>query len=244
MRFGSFHRLGIVAAVCVVVSGCCTVTMYQPMRALSRPTALDTTSANFKGTRILLRCFVTEEFPSDSAYTVCRNLSTVFGQQGAETSTLVPRSEDDNSSEAFDSGPPDLIVDVKSRNEHAEDRAWLVPLWVLSLTAVPTVEEQTYAVRVLVRGRDGSVLADELMRARFVRYNGVLVWSINWLLDWIVREEDEEIMGDIAQKDFSRDFYRQASQLAYNARVRSELLGLTKRAPRAASPAPAPAELR
>jgi hypothetical protein len=39
-----------------------------------------------------------------------------------------------------------------------------------------------------------------------------------------VRPSEEELTGEAPARDFSRDFYAQLSQLAFNARVRSDVL--------------------
>ena len=41
----------------------------------------------------------------------------------------------------------------------------------------------------------------------------------NKFLDIAVREKSEKLTGDRAKKDFSNDFYRQLSQLAFNAKM-------------------------
>ena len=106
----------------------------------------------------------------------------------------------------------------------------------LTLTLVPSVEEQTFVQRIRVFGKDRSVLASDVYRARFVTYVGCALWGINYVLDYFVREERDKITGDGARQEFSRDFYRQVRQLTFNAKIRSEVLGITSPRRRAPSP--------
>lgn len=227
----------LVVAVTVLPAACCTVTVYEPLRGLQRPVIVDAAADNFAGSRVYIRCFTNADMPPGDADKVCRNLATVLRQQGAETETTVPRDAG-GAGGSFDGNGPDLIVDVDSKIEHEYDYPALAAISGLTLTLIPAIDEQTYTQRVVVRGRDGSVLVSDSFRARFVNYTGIAIWSINWLLDWLVRDDAQDMSGDAPKKDFSRDFYQQTAQLTFNARVRSDVLGLTLRAPSTASEAP------
>jgi hypothetical protein len=198
------------------------------MGVLQRPTLVDPASPTFNNSRLLIRCMPSEDLPAGDAEKVCRSLSSSFRQQGAECETAVPRQPDDAQPHlAFDGRGADLIIDITSRTEHAYDYPALAIASVVTLTTVPVIEEQTFSQEVTVRGRNRSVLATETLRARFVTYTGYAVWGLNWLMDWLFRDDDNDLSGDVANRTFSNDFYRQISQLVFNARVRSDLLGLT-----------------
>jgi hypothetical protein len=218
----------LLAAACVGSSGCATVTLYEPMSALQRPVLVHPAADNFSGTRILLRCLSNDDLPTGDADKVCRNLATTLQRQGAVCESIVPRGQDDaRSASLFEGAGPDLIIELDAKTEHHADYPLLGLVSVISLTMVPSVEEHTYKQEIVVRGRDRSVLVSDVFRARFVEYTGLLVWSLNGIADLFLRDDDNDLGGDAAKKDFSRDFYQQSAQLAFNARVRSELLGLT-----------------
>lgn len=236
----------MVGVVAVVMTGSgCGVTLYQPMGALQRPTAVHLADPTFQDARILVRCLAGEDLPLGDADKVCRQVAQSLRQQGAETETVVPRRLDEGlPADAFDGRGAELTVEIASRTEHSHDWPLLATASVLTLTAIPSVEEYTFVQDVTVRARNHTVLNSETLRARLVTYTGCLVWSGNWLLDWAVRDDDNDISGDLAHKAYSRDFYRQIAQLTHNARVRSDVLGLTtprrrRGAPPTSTPAPA-----
>lgn len=208
----------------------CTVTLYQPMKGLHRPLVLERSPTTFEGLRVLVRCNAHDDFmPRGDAAKLCRFLSTSFTQQGAESEWVVAQGARFVQPEVFDGKPPDLTLEISSRIEHEYDYPVAQVVSLLSLTAIPSFREQTFSQRVVVLGRDNSVLAEDFYRQRFVQYDGCLVWSLNWVLDWLVRSEENKVSGDVGKKDFARDFYGQTSQLVFNASVRSELLGLSER---------------
>ena len=224
--------LGVVA-----VDAGCAVTLYQPMGALQRPTAVHLDDPTFAETRILVRCLAGEDLPASDAEKVCRQVAQSLRQQGAETETIVPRRLDEGlPAEAFDGRGAELTVEIASRTEHSHDWPLLGAVSVLTLTAIPTVEEYTFVQDITVRARNHTVLTSDTLRARLVTYTGCLVWSVNWLLDWAVRDDDNDISGDLGHKAYSKDFYRQIAQLTRNARVRSDVLGLTVPRRRQATP--------
>jgi hypothetical protein len=236
---------GVAVVVLAIVGSSSCVTIYEPMGALQRPTLLNPADETFAGSRILLRCVPGPDLPPGDAEKVCRNLSQALRSQGADTETVVPRALDEGQGRlAFDGVGADFTIEVSSRTEHHYDYPALAIFTVFTLTAIPAIEEETYAQEITVRGKNQVVLASDTLRARFVTYTGCLVWSINWLLDLGFRDDDNDLTGDIGQKTFSRDFYRQVSQLAWNARVRSDVLGLTaptRRQGQSTAPPPTPA---
>lgn len=226
--------VGIVLGFAAIGSGC-AVTLYQPMGALQRPTAVHLDDPTFANTRILVRCLASEDLPAGDADKVCRQIAQSLRQQGAETETIVPRQLDEGlPADAFDGRGAELTVEIASRTEHSHDWPLLAGVSVLTLTAIPTVEEYTFVQDITVRARNHTVLTAETLRARLVTYTGCVVWSLHSLLDLTVRNQDDDvvettggIIGSAAQRSYSRDFYRQIAQLTHNARVRSDVLGLT-----------------
>jgi hypothetical protein len=120
--------------------------------------------------------------------------------------------------------PPDLTIEVRSRLLHQGNNKLLLILSVATLTLVPTISEFTFAQEVTIRDRDGFVLAADTMQGRFLHYFGLGIWGVNAALDFLVRDKDEQITGGQAQREFSQDFYRQISQLAFDAHMRARVL--------------------
>lgn len=228
---GIRRRHDALASALVVVlaaagSGC--VTFYQPMRAIHRPVAVEASPRNFEGLRILVRCLSTDDFSTSDAGTLCSKIGEDLEKQGALVETYTPSRTDTLEPDVFEGQRPDLTVEILSRNDHA----YYYPLtWgacCVTCSLVPIMFERTDSQRIVVYGRDRSVLAEETYRERFVNYVGCSVWSVNWIADWIFRDDHQQVMDDAGKKQFTRDFYGQVRQLTMNARVRSEVLGLTK----------------
>jgi len=212
------RRLAVFFAA--LLSGC--VTTYQPLVGLQRPVVLDPQTPNFEGMRMMIRCVPTETEPADEARQLCRRVRNLFANQGAEVDTEVPIEGRGTSRE--EGKEPDLVVEIKSRIVHEDDSTLLwIASW-MTFTLVPAVTEATFALEVSVRDSQGALLASDDLQARFIRYFGFGVWSVNGALNWIVRSDEEEISTDDAQRDFSRDLYGQLSQLAFHAKMRAVVL--------------------
>ena len=221
-----------------LLSGC--VTVYQPMVGLQRPVAIDTSAANLNGLRLEVTCNRGEYLWEDEAEQLCTRASKLFTNQGAIVRTKVEGAENNEEEEDLLGAPRqkapkgavaplapdvDLRVDLTAR-EVRDERNTL--MWILSFgtaTLVPAMSEYTFAQDVTVRDSHGFLLAGEVWQARFIRYVGVAVWGLNWLLDKTVRNRAEQVTGDAVERDFSRDYYRQLSQLVFNAKMRWALLG-------------------
>ncbi len=224
-RHGRLRPLTLVLCGLLGASGC--VTVYQPQRAIHRPVVIERAATNFAGLRVLVRCNAHKEFlPVSKASLLCGKLAQDLEQQGATTEWVVPYGASFVEPPAFEGAGADLTIEIESKIEHQYAYPLAVCLSCYTCTTLPTIEEQTFSQRVVVIGRDRSVLAEELFRERFVQYGGWGVWSLNYLLDWLVRDESQALSGDAGKKDFTRDFYGQIRQLAFNARVRGEILGL------------------
>jgi hypothetical protein len=233
---GIAHRPAVprfVSVFCgLLLSGC--VTVYQPLVGLQRPVALDLQQPNFTGLKVLFRCF-----DGDSqADVVCARARTLFRNQGASVATELPRLASPRT-QALSAEKPDLIVEVRAR-KLAEESAFL--LWVaciMTATLVPAVVDATFAQDITVRDGEGFLLGQETWQARFVNYVGLGALAVTGLGDWLLRPKSEQVGGQVAQQDFSRDFYSQLSQLVFNARMRQSVMRAFD-PPTPASPGAAP----
>lgn len=199
---------GLSGAMVLFASAGC-VTVYHPLASLKRPTLVDPQSPNFESLRIAVRCPVGGALSSRShADRLCQRVRRLFENQGAE----IVESE------------ADLFVELRAKvtDESLSESSYF--LSALTLTIVPTVEEQTVAQSVLVRDREGIVLAEDAFEARFVSYGGIGIYGVNWLLDALVRADEDELTGDAMENELSDDLYRQISQLAYEARVKKRVM--------------------
>lgn len=242
-RTVALFRILTTAVVLTLALGAtgCAVTLYQPLKGLQRPVVLASSPRNFEGLRVLVRCNVHEDYmPRGDATKLCRFLATSLDEQGAETEWVVPQGKNFVEPVVFEGERADLTLEIESRIEHEYDYPISQVFYILSWTMIPSYREQTFTQRVTVYGRDKSVLAEDFFRERFVQYDGCGVWSLNWIIDWVARDEHNKVSGDVGKKDFARDFYGQTRQLLFNASVRSDLLGLHTR--RVAAPAEPPAD--
>jgi len=211
----------VALALAAFASGC--VTVYQPLTSLQQPVVVDPGLPNFEGMRLLVRCLPNEYLGASDSQRLCRRVGQLFRNQGAEVDIEVPRNGRSTRDEEV-SMTPDLIVDLKSRQLHQQDSTLMAILSGLTFTLVPTWSEYTFAQDITVRDTTGFLLAQDSVQARFIEYYGVGIWGVNWVLDLLVRPDEDELAGDNAKKDFSRDYYGHLSQLVYNARVRSVVL--------------------
>ena len=211
---------GLVLLVGALLSGC--VTVYQPLSSLQRPAIVDPQIANFEGLRLLVRCVPGDYIKARDAELLCRKVSSLFRNQGAQVETDVPR--EGRSSRSLEEGAqPDLVIDLSSRLLNRETPGALWALTVLSATLIPVSTEYSVAQDVTIRDASGFLLASDSLKARFIEYFGAGIWAVNALID-LARPDEEDLTGDAPARDFSRDFYAQLSQLTFNARVRSDVL--------------------
>ncbi|MDX2020586.1 MAG: hypothetical protein SF187_10115 [Deltaproteobacteria bacterium] len=230
----SAAMMALLPLVVASLGGC--VTVYQPLVGLQRPTVIDFQQDNFAGQKILVRCLPQDNLNRNQAQVLCRKISTLFSNQGADVQTLVPSERDTGDAEAAER-LPDLTIDTKVRLVSEQSSLLLGIASVWTFTLVPNVGEYTFAHDVIIRDREGFALATATLQARFIRYFGLGVWGVNGLLDWLVRSDDEKLGGNVAQQDFSRDLYRQLSQLTFTAMMRSRVMHSFADAPAAAPPA-------
>lgn len=216
-----WYPMGLAALLAVMLSGCMTV--YQPLVSLQRPVSIDPQAPNFEGLRLHVRCVPGDYLKFEDAVRLCRHLRTLFTNQGAQVDTEVPRNGASGRGWE-DAARPDLVIDLRSRLLHEDNNSLLWGISWLTFTLVPAIEEDTFSQEVTIRDADGFLLASDVMQGRFVRYFGLGVWGVNAALDLLVRPESERLTGDEANRDFSRDFYGQLSQLAFHARMRVMVL--------------------
>jgi hypothetical protein len=229
------RRTGLLALVGALLSGC--VTVYQPLLSLQRPVPIDPQLANFQGQRLLVRCVPGEYLRPADAQRLCIKVRSLFAVQGAEVEVEVPI-------EGRPGGPaqaelrPDLSIELRSRLLHQDNSKLLWFLSVFSFTLVPTIAEYTFSQEVTIRDSAGFVLASDSLQGRFVKYFGVGVWAVNRVADLLVRADADELTGKHAPLEFTRDYYRQLSQLTFDAHMRSLVLRGFQPDP-ARTPAPA-----
>ncbi len=224
------RSLTVVTLLAATAAGC--VTVYQPLMSLQRPVVVDPQLANFQGRRVLIRCVSDTHLAPPDAQSLCLKLRSLFAVQGAEAVMDVP-IEGMPFGARPPATPPDLTIEVRSRLLHEGNSKLLWILSVATFTLVPTIAELTFAQDVTIRDASGFVLASDSLQGRFIEYFGLGIWAVNSTLDFLVREEEEKLTGRQAKEEFTRDFYRQISQLAFDAHMRSLVL-------RGFQPQPAP----
>jgi hypothetical protein len=232
-----FAWLLCLAAAPALLSGC--VTTYQPLVSLQRPVAIDRRLPNFKGLRMSVRCLPGENLDPAEALVLCRNVDSLFAQQGAvvEVSTQAGGPGERDPAQ----GKPDLILELGLRVLQNENAGVLWLLFLMTGSMVPVITSQTVAQDVTVRDSQGFLLASESYQARFVLYFGLGVWGVNAALNLFVRSKEEEISEEASKHDFSRDLYDQLAQVAFHAHLRAQVLRGLPLAPPAPAPAPAAA---
>lgn len=209
-RTNSRRRTFYAAALaCLLATGC--VTVYQPMSGLHRPIAIDPAYANFAGMRFTLECRRGRDdvLGEDEARDLCRKLTRVFENQGAEVETDVLGGEPGPADEAPRAAPNRLHVQLTPRliDQRTLNVLWL-PFWTVRT-------EYTFAQDISIRDASSFLLVRDTLTGRFVRRLG---------------------FSSDAEEEFSRDFYGQLSQLALNAKLRHDVLREPVEAPPAAAP--------
>lgn len=222
-------------AVALCASGCVT-TVYQPLTSLQKPTAIQPSSTNFAGQRMLIRCMPDGYTKPADAQRLCTKLASFFSNQGAQVDVAVPRAGA-GLPDLVGGARPDLVIELSTRLLHTESPPFLWAATIISCSIIPAYTEHSFAQDISIRDADGFELASDSLQARFVSYNGVGLWAVNRSLDLLVREESEHLTGGVPERDFSRDFFRQVNQLAFNARVRAAVLRDFEPSPAAAKKA-------
>ena len=206
-------------------SGC--VYAYQPMSGLHRPVVIDTTVANFTDLELDIYCPPAGKLTTNEAAGLCRKVQVLFENQGALVRTSVLDRVPTDDAASVEDGPPrsvHLSLELRPREVHesSDPLSWL--LCVGTFTLAPAVTEDTFAQDVIIRDEDGFLLLSDTLRGRIVRRFGIGAYGGNKLLDLVWRDDDEELVGDIAYRELSADLYQQLSQLVFNATMRATVL--------------------
>ena len=230
-RWAAAHLRQIALGLALSSSGC-LVRVYQPMNGLHRPVVVDPQAANFLDVRLTVHCVPEDLLDAQEANTLCQRVGTLFENQGAQvtTTTRLHGGLDDplgGSADAADEQQPPataLTLELRARELHQSTHplSWLVCLGTFTL--VPAVTESTFAQDVIIRDDTGSVLINESLEGRLVRYFGVGTWVGNQILDLVWRNEEDKLTGDVIHRDLSSDLYRQLSQLLFNAKMQWQVL--------------------
>ncbi len=212
----------------LLATGC--VQTYQPMSGLHRPIVVDPRASNLVGMEVIVHCVPGDKLGPQDASRLCRNVGALFANQGAQVRTFSEatlRTDDAldslSDSEASSDGA-DLIVELRSRRVHESDDPLLWLLCYSTFTLVPAVTEFTFAQDVTIRDGEGFLLVTDTLQGRLIRRFGVSVWAGNKLLDWLWREEGEQLTKEAANRDLSEDMYGQLSQLVFNAKMQQQVL--------------------
>ena len=185
----------------LLACGCMSV--YQPVSGLHRPVAIDTAVANFPGVAFDIQCLPAKHVVTEAeAEDMCRKLTQLFENQGARVETRItpgriPELEDEVAEEAApDEGPvtTKLSVRLSSRLLHKD---------VVNILWWKITTDYIFAQDIVIRDASGFLLVQETLTGRFIRRLG---------------------FSRGANLHFSKDYYGQLSQLAFNARMRRTVL--------------------
>lgn len=237
------------AAWTLGLTGC--VTVYQPLSGLHGPVVVDPGLENFPELDLVIRCIPRELLEPEDAERLCQKLERLFENQGARVTTIAtldPDDRDDADADAeggddADTGPRphQLTLELRARelDAHSSGIMWF---WsIMSFTLAPAMSEQTFEQQVTVRDATGARLMTASLEGRLVRYYGLGYWVGNGLLNWLFRDDDEDLDAEQLERSLSDDLYRQLSQIVYNAEQRHRVLSPTgPGAPDAAAPSVAP----
>ncbi len=220
-----------VLAVVGSTSGC--VRVYQPMSGLHEPVLVDTRVANFQDVSLTVHCVPGDLLSRYEASALCRQVGRLFENQGAvvRTVTTVGILDDGLQGDALSERPEgavepttDLTLEIRSRQVHKSH----YPLsWVLSVgtfTLLPGVREATFAQDVTIRDEHGFLLVSDSLQGRLTERFGLGPWVGHKILDITVRDDDNKLTGDAAERELSTDMYGQLSQLTFNAKVQWMIL--------------------
>ncbi len=208
-RRGGWSRAALGVALTGLLAGC--TTLYQPVSGLHRPVAIDLDVANFAGTVLELQCLPGPVLLDWDAEELCRKLAQLYENQGAEVHTRITEGKvpdlDGGGEEAEAAAPAVVAAPAQggagklhlslriSSRLLHDEKSWILP-WM--------TKDYTFAQDVVVRDETGFLLVRDTLIGRLVKRMG--------------------FFGG-AEDDLSRDFYRHMSQVAFNAKMRRQVLG-------------------
>ena len=225
-------------AILIALTNINCITVYQPLSGLHRPVIIDTQMSNFKNQRLIIQCVPEDLLDQRSADVLCRKVATLFRNQGAKVQTFATLNvynddedtfEDNNNvnssknSESKNIPASDLTLQLRARMIHEENNKMLATFSCMFFTLIPAFTEYTFVQDITIHDSSGFLLVADSLKGRFVRYFGITTYLGNIILDWF-REEPEKLTGKRINKDFSKDFYSQLSQLVFNAKMRRQVL--------------------
>lgn len=211
-------------ALLAVNAGC--VTVYQPLSGLQTPVVVDTEDGNFEDLKLVVHCVPRDALEGEAGL-LCQNVKQLFENQGAKVKTVtsVGRMKEDMVFEEEDAGTgPDLIVELRARLLHEDTDFAMWTLSWLTMTLAPGISENSFSQEVVIRDRRGSLMFTGELKGRIVRYFGVGYWAANALMNWVAREDHEDIDDDNLSKALCGDMYGQLSQMVFNANMRRKVL--------------------
>lgn len=217
-----------IAALTLILCSGCTASIYHPLTGFHRPVALEPRADTFKGLNLEITCLPSETLERSDAERLCRHARRLFAEQGAlvQTSTRAGAGGNPMGQAADVQQPkgPTLKIDLSARIRRDDPNVVSWFLAIYTLTLVPAVTEHVFIQDVVVRDDSGFLLAKDTWEGRIIDYLGVGFWTVNFALDHTVREPADVVTGDACEKNFSRDFDRQLTQIVFNARARWALL--------------------
>jgi len=199
------------------------------MSGLHEPVVVDTRVENFRDVHLAVHCVPGGLLSRQEASSLCQKVGTLFENQGAAVRTIDSVGREDELLDATTGEQDeiavrtDLTLELRAREVH---RARHPLSWVFAFatfTLVPIVQEQSFAQDVVVRDGTGFLLASDTLEGRLVTRMGAGAWGGNVLAD-LFRDEEQQLLGNAAERDLSADLYRQLSQLTFNAKMQWQVM--------------------
>ncbi len=223
---------GLGALSLLGATGC--VKVYQPLSGLHDAAVIDPRLPNLVGLRVAVHCPAGAHLTHGEAEKLCRRMDTLLTNQGADVATYTsdPRGRSDGLDAAL--APPqqqvaapvvtDLRLELRTREVETSQDPVSWALCFATFTLVPALTESTFIQDITIRDESGFLLLTDTLRGRIVRTFGAGAWAGNKVLNWLWRDDADEIGRGAAHRDLSADFYQQVSQTTFNAAMRWRVL--------------------
>ncbi len=176
----------------------CSSMVYRPLSGLHRPVAINIDYANFADLSLTITCLPGPALSATESQTLCRKLQQLFENQGAEVFTKTSQGRQDD---ALD-GPGETKVPKRETALELVLSARIVQQKEGSFLFWTWITDYTLAQDIVIRDASGFLLIKDTLTGRFSRR---------------LKFTDET-------EAFSPDFYGQLSQLAFNAKMRRQVL--------------------